>query len=411
MKVEKPENDYFCIIPWIHMHTWADGSTYPCCLAAIDSKLGNTNEKSFTELWNSDLMKDLRLNMIADKPSRTCVRCYEHEKAGTESLRMTKNRDFKHKFDRVELTNDDGSLDEIHMAYFDIRFSNICNMRCRTCGPVFSSLWAQDAVKMGMIEPTHPKVLKVKQDINELWDDVVQWIDTIEDIYFAGGEPLIMDEHYKILEHLIDIGKTDINISYNTNFSKLTYKNKDVIELWKHFSNVKLNASLDAMGERAECMRKGTVWKDIETNRLRVMEEAPHVEFKLSSTISVLNAQHILDFFEDWLEKDWVKIYHLDINLLLDAEHNRAQILPEQVRINIQRNIDKFLEKYNVKEADSHGRTYHGLVGFKNFLSDGKTHLIPEFLKWSNLLDSVSGDNLFQAFPELNILTDYKNEN
>ena len=165
------------------------------------------------------------------------------------------------------------------------------------------------------------------------------------------------------------------------------------------------------MGERAECMRKGTIWKDIEENRKRLALEAPHVEFKISSTVSVFNAQHILDFFEDWLEKDWVKLHHLDVNLLLEVEYNRAQILPKQVRINIQRNIDKFLKKYNVKEVDRHGRTYHSLVGFKNFLSEDKTHLIPEFLKWSNLLDSVSGDNLFQVFPELQILKDYKNEN
>jgi len=411
MKVEKPESDYFCILPWIHMHTWADGTTYPCCLAAINSRLGNTNEKSFKELWNSDLIKDLRLNMISDKPSHACKRCYEHEKAGSESLRMTKNRDFKHKMERVELTNPDGSLDEVHMAYFDIRFSNVCNMRCRTCGPVFSSLWHTDAVKMGTTSADAPRIYRAKKDINELWDDVVEWIDTIEKIYFAGGEPLIMDEHYKILEHLISIGKTDIEINYNTNFSKLTYKNKDVIELWKHFDNVKVGASLDAMGERAECMRKGTIWKDIEENRKRLALEAPHVEFKISSTVSVFNAQHILDFFEDWLEKDWVKLHHLDVNLLLEVEYNRAQILPKQVRINIQRNIDKFLKKYNVKEVDRHGRTYHSLVGFKNFLSEDKTHLIPEFLKWSNLLDSVSGDNLFQVFPELQILKDYKNEN
>jgi sulfatase maturation enzyme AslB (radical SAM superfamily) len=404
MAIEKPESDYFCILPWMHMHTWANGATFPCCLAAPGMPVGNTNDSSFLEIWNSEGMRNLRLNMINDMPSRICRRCYEHEKAGVESLRMSKNRDYKHKLERIRLTKEDGSLDEVHMSYLDIRFSNICNMRCRTCGPVFSSLWHSDAVGMGIIEPEAPRIYRAKKDINELWNEVVHWLDDIEQIYFAGGEPLIMDEHYKILEHLISIGKTDIEIGYNTNFSKLTYKNKDVVELWKHFSNVKVGASLDAMGDRAECMRKGTNWKEIEKNRLRLLEEVPHVEFKISSTVSVFNAQHILDFYSEWLDKGWVEVNHIDTNLLLEPVYQRAQILPKDIKTKIQANIDDFLEKYNVKEVDVHGRAYAGLTGLQNFLNEDFTNEIPEFLKWSKKLDDASGDNLFESIPELQIL-------
>lgn len=410
MKVEKPENDHFCILPWIHMHTWADGTTYPCCLGHTDYPIGNTKQSSYLDIWNSEEMRNLRLNMLADKPSAACSRCYEHEKAGTESLRMTKNRDFKHKYDRINLTKEDGSLDEVHMSYLDIRFSNICNMRCRTCGPTFSSLWHTDARKMGLVNSDTPRILKAKDDINEMWNEVVHWLNDVEQIYFAGGEPLIMDEHYKILEHLISIGKTDIAISYNTNFSKLTYKNKDVIELWKHFKHVNVGASLDAMHERGECLRKGTVWKEIEENRIRLQQEAPHVEFKLSTTVSAFNAQHVIDFFDDWLDKGWVTVNHIDINLLLYPIYFRAQILPENIRKSIQNQIEDFLTRRNVKEVDIHGRAYHGLTGFKNFLDVEQPGKIAEFIKWSNLLDSVSGDKLFESIPELNILKDYNQE-
>lgn len=404
MKVEKPESDYFCILPWIHMHTLADGTTYPCCLGHTDYPIGNTKQSSYLDIWNSEEMKKLRLNMLTNKPSAACSRCYEHENAGTESLRMTKNRDFKHKYNRTKLTKEDGSLDEVHMSYLDIRFSNICNMRCRTCGPTFSSLWHTDATKMKMIDSNAPRILKAKDDINELFDEVKHWINDVEEIYFAGGEPLIMDEHYKLLEHLISIGKTDIDISYNTNFSKLTYKNKDVIELWKQFKHIKVGASLDATHTRGECLRKGTVWKEIEENRIRLQQEAPHVEFKISATVSAFNAQHVIDFFDEWLAKGWVTVNHIDINLLLYPTHFRAQILPESIRKSIQYKIDDFLIRHNVKEVDTHGRAYSGLIGFKNFLDKDLTSQIPEFLKWSNLLDSVSGDSLFTSIPELNIL-------
>lgn len=408
--MEKPDSNYFCIMPWIHMHTWANGATYPCCLAKSGMPVGNTKEHTFKELWNSDRMRELRINIMNDVPSKICERCYEHEEAGKESMRMAMNREFKHKNDRVELTHVDGSLDDVHMAYLDIRYSNLCNMRCRTCGPEFSSLWQPDAVKMGTYPSSTPRVLKIRKSIDDMWDEMEEWIDTVEQIYFAGGEPLIMEEHYKILEHLIKVGKTDIRILYNTNFSKLTYKNKDVIELWKHFDNVWVGASLDAMWKRAEILRKGTVWHEIEANRIRMLEEVPHVKFSISSTISIFNAMHVIDFWSDWIDKGWVDPSSIDINILLDAPHHRAEVLPSELKYHIQQRIDEYTEKYKVKEIDEYGRAYAGLQAFRNTLDKDKTNLIPTFVKWTNLLDRVTGEDLYSVLDELNILKDIASE-
>ena len=81
-----------------------------------------------------------------------------------------------------------------------------------------------------------------------------------------------MEEHYIILEELIKRNKTDVRIIYNTNFSRTAYKKTDAIDMWKHFKNVSVGASLDAMGARAELMRKGTVWKQAIANRKKMIE-------------------------------------------------------------------------------------------------------------------------------------------
>ena len=128
------DNKHFCILPWIHMHIWPNGVTYPCCLATNDFVLGNTNESSFEELWNSKRMRMLRKNILADRPTTGCSRCYEHEEQGSRSMRQNMNKDYEHFNERTKLTNDDGSVDNVFMAYMDIRFSNICNFKCRTCG-------------------------------------------------------------------------------------------------------------------------------------------------------------------------------------------------------------------------------------------------------------------------------------
>ena len=384
------------------MHIWPNGITYPCCLATNDYVLGDTNKQSFVDIWNSTRMRELRRNILADAPTSGCKRCYEHEANGSVSMRQNMNKDFEHHTDRVALTHSDGSVEQVHMAYMDIRFSNICNMRCRTCGPELSSGWVDDAVKIGRYSDDAPKILKIKPTLAAFWADVEPWIDSVERIYFAGGEPLIMDEHYKILEHLIAIGKTDIPIAYNTNFSRLTYKRHDVIELWKQFSNVKIGASLDASGGRAEYMRKGTVWADIERNRERLMLDAPHVKFQISSTVSAYNALHCVDFYDDWIARGWAKPWEVDVNLLLYPEHQRIQVLPESIRMNAKAKVLDYIARHDLENTDVNGRSYRAFRALAKAL-DGSEPGWETFLEQNAKLDAIRGETLFKVFPELDV--------
>lgn len=383
------------------MHIWPNGVTYPCCLATNEYKLGNTNDSSFHELWNSERMKELRLNILNDKPTTGCSRCYEHESNGVRSMRMDQNHIMKHHIDRVELTNKDGSLNDIFMAYMDIRFSNICNFKCKSCGPELSSYWVDDAVKLGRYSKDSPRILKIKNSLEDLWTDMEHWINTVESIYFAGGEPLIMDEHYKILEHLVAIGKTDISINYNTNFSKLKYKDKDVLELWKNFKHVNIGASLDASGDRAEHMRKGTVWKDIVENRKLLAEKAPHVSFQISCTVSAFNAEHCFDFFDEWIENRWVTPDQISINILLFPEYMRAQVLPVDNRRKIQARATAFLIKHDIQNIDVNGRAFTSITALINSLNTGKEELQEDFIKYNNSVDEIRHDSTVNVFPEL----------
>lgn len=397
-------NPYFCILPWIHMHIWPNGTTYPCCLSTNDYKLGNTNESSFLDIWNSERMRELRLNILNGKPTSGCSKCYEHEKNGAMSMRMNLNRDYEHQYNRIELTNENGSLDEIFMAYMDIRFSNICNFKCRTCGPELSSFWVDDAVKMNRYSSTQPKILKIKNTLEELWQDMEQWIDTVEKIYFAGGEPLIMDEHYKILEYLIKIGKTDINIFYNTNLSKLQYKNKNVIELWKQFSKISVGASIDGMNGRAEYLRSGTNWCEIEKNRERLLTELPEVEFHITSTISAYNVEHCPDFFNDWINKGFISATDIDCNVLLYPKFQRAQVLPEYKRKQIQEKYLQFISDHKLKEIVSAQHRYVSFNAVVDSLNEDLSELLPEFINHAKSIDQLRNEYLTDSFPELSYL-------
>ena len=78
MNLEESKNSKnFCVLPWIHMHVWPNGKTFPCCLTPYSEDIGDANS-GLKAVWNGDKMKQLRLNMLEDKPSVGCQRCYEH---------------------------------------------------------------------------------------------------------------------------------------------------------------------------------------------------------------------------------------------------------------------------------------------------------------------------------------------
>jgi hypothetical protein len=173
------------------------------------------------------------------------------------------------------------------------------------------------------------RVEYVAGDEDAMLEQMLPHIPHLEQVYFAGGEPLIMKEHYFMLEKIIEYGKTNIRLQYNTNFSELRYKDKHVFDYWKQFENVSVGASLDASGERAELMRKGTNWKQTLENRQLMLKEVPHVDFYVSSTVSAMNVLHVLDFHKEWTELGLIKAKDWNINICQSPEWYRANIFPQ----------------------------------------------------------------------------------
>jgi sulfatase maturation enzyme AslB (radical SAM superfamily) len=104
----------------------------------------------------------------------------------------------------------------------------------------------------------YPKIMFAGRTETDMWEQLQPHIPYLEQIYFAGGEPLMMEEHYRILKELVKREMFDVKLIYNTNFSRLTLKDDNVLDYWKLFNNVSIGASLDGMGPRAEYIRKGT---------------------------------------------------------------------------------------------------------------------------------------------------------
>jgi MoaA/NifB/PqqE/SkfB family radical SAM enzyme len=400
------ESKTFCMYPWIHLHAYPDGKAWPCCMSEMNAgPVGNFQETSMKEVWNSKEMTQLRRDMLSETQNKYCIRCYEQEKAGFFSGRQSANKHHGHHIDKIENTHIDGRLDEFTMVYWDIRFSNLCNLKCRSCGHLFSSQWYQDQIKLAGPEwaKKNKALFYAGRYETDIWEQLIEHIDSVEQVYFAGGEPLIMDEHYRILEELEKREKFDVRLIYNTNFTEIRLKDRLVFDYWKKFDNVAVGASLDAMGERAEYIRKGTVWGQVERNREMMLEICPDVDFYISPTLSIMNALHLPDFHRSWVEKGLIRPKDLNVNVLQDPSLYRVDIAPMDYKQKIQEKYEQHLDW--LRPLDDLGRATQGFESaIKFMLSQDNTALIDNFWQRTYRLDEFRNEKILDIIPELKAL-------
>jgi len=397
------ESSTFCMYPWIHLHAFPTGESWPCCHSEMkNGPLGTTKEKSLKEIWNSDRMKELRVDMLNNRENNYCTRCYEQEASGFFSGRLSANKHHGHLIERVDATLDDGTYNEFNMTYWDIRYSNLCNLSCRSCGHIFSSSWFKDQVALAgdnYAEKNTPLNFAGRYE-TDIWEQLEPHLDYVEQIYFAGGEPLMMEEHYLILEELERRGRFDVRLVYNTNFTHVKLKNRLVFDYWKKFDSVAVGASLDAMGPRAEYIRKGTRWNVVEENRRLMMEICPGVDFYISPTLSIMNALHLPDFHREWVDKGFIQAQDLNVNILQDPAHYRIDIAGPELKSQIREKYEQHLEW--LRPLDRLNRATVGFESALNYLdSMDNSHLQLQFVQKTHQLDAIRKENLLSVIPEL----------
>lgn len=406
-KVGTEISDTFCVLPWIHMNTWPNGNVYPCCLTDWREEVGNLNDNTLEEIWNNDKMKDIRQHMLQGKKHNSCRKCFQQEDHGLDSTRESSNRHYAHHIPTItENTTPDGHNNDFKLLYWDFRFSNLCNFKCRMCGSFLSSKWYEDEVKIfgGSVLPK--AIINVndysKKDIN---DYLNEFIHDVEEIYFAGGEPLIMDEHYMILEKLIEIGNTDCRLRYNTNLGFLKFKKWDNLELWKPFKeksnlNVNIFASIDGFGKNAEYSRKGTKWDVVEGNIKKIIEAG--YNFHISCTTSIFNVFHVPDLVDEMI-RIGVPYHSIQLNnVLTNPFYYHINILPDELKEQVKQKYNNHLNSLEPHIREEMKPKYDSIF---NFMYETPEADVEEqrimFKQITDKLDVGREESFTETYPEL----------
>lgn len=391
-------NKTFCILPWTHLQIEPSGKVRTCC----ESKevIGNVNSTSLDVIWNSDKLAGIRKDMLEGKVIPACNACYKKEELRRESMRVSFNRQLAHRIYKVDSTRSNGTVEYFGLNYFDSRFNNLCNLACRSCHADYSSAWHDVAVSLGLKNKNQKPLLIAGKTPTDVFDQIVQNLDELDIIYFAGGEPLINEQFYEILDLLIKKGRFNTKLLYNTNLTQLFFKKKSILELWKKFKHVSVGASLDAEGRRAEYLRPGTKWNEIVNNRKQMIEICPNVDFYISATTGMINALHIPEFHKSWTTQGLIHPSDFNIQILFKPDYQSVSHAPDKLKLEIQKTYTEHLDW--LRPVDHLGRASAGYESIINLINQSSTKFnAMDFWHKVNQLDCYHQTDLLEFFPEL----------
>jgi len=341
----KLPSETFCLLPWVHLSTRPDGSMRVCCTANASS-VGPTNDKEhggqvgilkddegrpnnlnvsdFQTAWNSDYMKNVRKQMLAGEKPPSCLKCFKEEAAGHRSKRQWETNYWSKRVDVDKIlqeTNEDGSVPP-NLAYIDLRFGTKCQLACVMCSPHDSSGWIKDwkaifpAVENKSLKEimqwdnkgsTNGSSYNWHKQNPTFWKQFYEQMPSMQQIYFAGGESLIIEEHYEILEHAIKMGYAkDLELRYNSNGVEWR---EDLFDLWREFKLVRFHYSIDSIKEMNDYIRYPSDWKNqVNTFHRLDNETSDNVEVTIAAAIQALNVYYLPDFIQWKLEQKFKKI-------------------------------------------------------------------------------------------------------
>ena len=334
----------FCMHPFTGLATREDGAICACCRS---HPVGFIDKANLEDIWNNDTMKRIRKQVLNDERPPECEPCFSLEDQGVESLRM---RHIAGKIPEARINLYPDALDKLtedftmpfEIPTMELKLNNLCNLKCRMCHPMDSTSW-NDWQEVEVFYKREGNIiakliddldLKNKPHLDKFQDDPAWWasleklLPYFRRVEFAGGEPLMDPQHYRILDMLAPYGH-QIEIKYATNLSMLGKSNRTVWEYWPKFKSVAVNVSIDGMGPSYEYIRGNASWAEL-INNIKQIQTIPNISRIVGAvTVQVSNVL-ILDKMIEYFLDDLGIVFHthrVEYPKLLSA-----QVLPVELR-------------------------------------------------------------------------------
>lgn len=374
---EKP----YCMLPWYHQMVTQDGSMIPCCAWTSDP---DERLPGIGDFFGSQFMDDLRQRMLAHDPPRQCRICVQKDAIKNDSVRVlgweiAKQLGVDHRHGPVLVSQ-------------DVNFSNLCNIKCRTCSSVLSTKWIADEQRLGMVPNGGGRHTETG------WRMTPDDAGTIRKLEFTGGEPLLhQDDIIQALGMIAQrdrLGEVIIDITTNG----MVEPRDELLRLLSGAKRLYLNVSIDGEGRLNEYIRSDSDWDAIQrvVGRFdRHLGRLPNVYMMASTVYSVLNSNAMEGIWQ-WL-RTWT--WQGNTNGLIicyGPEIYDARILPYDYKRTL---VDRYLGM-----LDRYPEREHMINVIASHLSQElpeSAELRRKLRDRNTALDAIRGMDLRSCNPEL----------
>jgi len=330
----------FCMHPFTGLATREDGAICACCRS---HPVGNIQDNTLEEIWNNDTMQRIRRQVLNDERPKECEPCFSLEDQGVESLRM---RHISGKIPEARINLYPNTVLQEVMPFeiptMELKLNNLCNLKCRMCHPMDSTSWNdwsevkefyknENNIMYSIVEEHNlenkPHLDKF-QDNPEWWSSLEKLLPHFRRVEFAGGEPLMDPQHYRILDMLSQYGH-QIEIKYATNLSMLGKGSRNIYEYWPKFKSVAVNVSIDGIGDSYEYVRGNANWDTMIANIKEIQSISNISRIVGAVTVQVSNVL-VLDKMIEYFLDDLGIVFHTH-----RVEYPKvlsAQVLPRELK-------------------------------------------------------------------------------
>ena len=447
MKTEKKKST-FCPLPWNSINLRNNGDMRVCCntnsyspqrgiMKKEDGTPYNAGRDDFNVARNAKLLKDVRKTMMKDEWHPECERCRQEEINGIRSRREYETEDWKITKEMItDATEEDGTLDveKQNIDFFDIRYGNFCNLKCRMCGPTDSHKWYSDFVKVHgrtHYKDTHDRIQLVQnnkgtwttdqydwfKNADHYWEQFEKYCTTAKKLYIVGGEPLIIAEHQESLERLVASGNAGkIQLEYNSN---LTMVPDRLVYLWEQFKQIRIGVSIDGIGDVFNYQRTPAKF-DAVYKHMMTLQNNDRINLKawFAYTITPMNVYHMPVFMKWKLEESGLdKFNSLDCprptitqHLCHSPKYYNIKVLPQKNKEEVVALYETYKDWINSTDYTDHVKKHFCYVldsTAKFMLSeDYSKEWLSEFIRMTTRLDEVREQNILNIVPEYKDLFD-----
>lgn len=447
--METKTNYAFCPLPWLSVNVRNNGDLRVCCNANVgldqglvkkeDGSIYNLGTDGLNDFRNGQIMKDIRKAMLKGEFHPSCIRCKREHDAEMVSRADNERTIWQNTLteeDARKKTAEDGTInvDENPLKYTDLRFGNLCNLKCRMCGPTDSNQWYDDQAKIWNVtsykdaEKVIPLVKNSKgkftADTNiydwysnpKFWKDLEDAIPSLERLYIVGGEPLLIDQHYEFLQKCIDQGRAnDIIVEYNSNITNIPQR---AWNIWKHFKRIQIGMSVDAVGPINDYIRNPSKWRKIAENMHKLDQAEGEFKIWWAATIQAYNMYNLPEMMRWKIAQNFKRINKkvdwkpvISPHPLHNPDFLNVKIFPKESKQWLEQYFEEqkleareeifaydFLSKEDAKfNYKFFCKILDQYISYMN--ADDYSHRLEKFWHYTNSLDELRNENLKDVCP------------